>query len=148
MSASNSNPQVIKTVDISGFTPEDAPQGCPPPREPGGYEWGCQIIKARALKWLKENGIERELPTFVSFTQVYGLCWPVNKPAEELEKYALDHSGLREFGATGAMVQASLVHAWMQFKLGDAAYLAEFEADRIFDFDIAQAFEPDTSEAE
>jgi len=67
---------------------------------------------------------------------------PDNEAAKELENFALDHEKVREFGATGAMVQYALLHAMQRNKLGEDAYFAEFadQPERIFDFDESEAF--------
>lgn len=123
----------MKTVTISG--PDE-------PQKRFSYEWGCQVILARGLRWLQRNAVEREVPERRESAILVGVSEPANSSAREMEKYAMDHEGLRACGATRAMVQFSLRHAIERFKRGDEAYFAEFADDpgRIFEFDEADAF--------
>lgn len=124
---------MTRTVDISGMDKS---------RAKFGYEWGCQVIMFRALKFLRGMPKDSGLPDFRQWKNITGLMLPENDKAKQLEDYALDHEKLKEFGATGAMVQFSLTHAMKRFELGDKAYLAEFsdQPERIFDFDEQDAF--------
>jgi len=121
----------MRTVDISGMDES---------RKQYGYEWGCQVLMFRALDWLKRH--EGENARFEGFKNVTGIMLPKNDAAKEMEKFALDHEKIREFGATGAMVQYALLHAMQRHKLGEDGYFAEFrdQPDRIFDFDEREAF--------
>lgn len=122
----------MKTVDISGMDES---------RRQYGYEWGCQVLMFRALDWLKRNGSQH--PEFKSFKNIVGLMVPGNDAAKEMEDFALDHAKLREFGATGAMVQYALSHAMHRYNMGEEAYFAEFKdaPERIFEFDEKEAVE-------
>jgi hypothetical protein len=122
---------VTKTVDISGMDES---------RSQYGYEWGCQVLMFRALDWLRKHPDDNT--RFQSFKNIVGLMTPDNEAAKEMEKFALDHAKIREFGATGAMVQYALLHAMQRNKLGEEAYFAEFadQPDRIFEFDEREAF--------
>lgn len=126
---------MTKTVDISGMDEL---------RSRYGYEWGCQVIMFRALHWLRNQGSNLDTPNFKMFSNITGIMLPSNSSAEDMEKFALDHTKLREFGATGAMVQYSLMHAMKRAELGEDAYFAEFKdlPDRVFEFDEQDAFEP------
>ena len=130
----------MKTVDITGMD-----------REHGryGYEWGCQVLMFRALHWLRARPKDMALPQFIHYKNITGLMPPSNTQAEEMENFALDHDKVREFGATGAMVQYAMMHAMKRFELGEDGYFAEFKDDpqRIFEFDEKDAF-PQPSEAE
>ena len=130
----------MKTVDITGMD-----------REHGryGYEWGCQVLMFRALHWLRARPKDMALPQFIHYKNITGLMPPSNTQAEEMVNFALDHDKVREFGATGAMVQYAMMHAMKRFELGEDGYFAEFKDDpqRIFEFDEKDAF-PQPSEAE
>lgn len=58
-----------------------------------------------------------------------------------MEDYALNHDKLREFGATGAMVQFAISHA-MRRNVDEKSYFASLDAAgrRVFDFDERDAF--------
>lgn len=122
--------KMTKTVDISGMDKSRAQYG---------YEWGCQVLMFRALDWLKRNA--QSNPRFQGFKNVTGLMTPDNPEAKEMERFALDHEKIREFGATGAMVQYALIHAMQRHALGEEKYFAEFADDpgRIFEFDEKEA---------
>lgn len=121
---------MTKTVDISGM---DAS------RRRYGYEWGCQVLMFRALDWLKQN---KENPRFHGFENIIGVMIADNPAAKEMEKFALDHDKIREFGATGAMVQYSLLHAMQRHKMGEEKYFSEFQndPDRVYEFNESDAF--------
>lgn len=108
----------MKTVDISGMDDSHAQYG---------YEWRIQIILFRALRWLKNIKPEMEVPRIIYFKGITGLTQPGNKAAEELERFALDHPKLHEFGATGAMVEFAIKHAMKRAELGDEAYFEHFK---------------------
>lgn len=122
----------MKTVDISGMDPN---------RAQFGYEWGCQVIMARALEWLKNRPKDSSWPDFKQYRNITGIMTPENMAAREMEDYALNHEKIREFGATGAMVQYALLHAMHRFELGEEGYFAEFkdQPERIFEFDEKEA---------
>ncbi|MDE2104528.1 MAG: hypothetical protein KGL39_45250 [Patescibacteria group bacterium] len=126
----------MKTVDISGMDAK---------RERLGYEWGCQVLMFRALQWLRDQPRDFEYPSIGTYENVVGVSVPLNDSAERMTKFALDHQTLREFGPTGAMVEASLEHARQRFMHGDDAYFAMFadEPERVFDFDLREAFPED-----
>jgi hypothetical protein len=126
---------MTRTVDISGMDPS---------RKQYGYEWGCQVLMFRALHWLKKH--EAEDPKFHTFKNVTGLLMPDNDAAKAMEAFALDHEKIREFGATGAMVQYALIHALQRFRLGEEKYFAEFgdDPDRVFEFDESEAVSTST----
>jgi hypothetical protein len=111
-----------------------------PERGKFGYEWGCQVIMFRALEWLRCHAEKN--PKFHGFKNVSGLMIADNPDAKEMENFALDHEKLREFGATGAMVHYSLLHALQRHARGEDGYFAEFakQPDRIFEFDESEAF--------
>jgi hypothetical protein len=122
---------MAKTVDISGMAKS---------RSQYGYEWGVQVIMFRALDWLRKH--PEQNVRFQGFKNVTGLMLPDNEAAKELEKFALDHEKVREFGATGAMVQYAILHAMERNNLGEEAYFAAFadSPERIYDFDESEAF--------
>lgn len=122
---------MAKTVDISGMDES---------RSQYGYEWGCQVLMFRALDWLKRH--EQEHPEFRLYKNITGVMPAENDAAKAMESFALDHEKIREFGATGAMVQYALMHAMQRHKLGEEKYFSEFtdQQDRIFEFDETQAF--------
>lgn len=111
-----------------------------PKRARFGYEWGCQVLMFRALDWLRKNAEQN--PKFHGFKNVAGLMLPDNDAAKEMEDFALDHERVREFGATGAMVQYSLLHAMQRNARGEEGYFREFadSPERIFEFDESDAF--------
>jgi hypothetical protein len=122
----------MRTVDISGMDES---------RSRFGYEWGCQVLMFRALDWLKKRSADAPQPDFKMYRNITGIMTPENEAARQMEDYALDHEKIREFGATGAMVQYSLIHALKRFQLGEEKYFAEFQdqPDRIYEFDEAEA---------
>jgi len=127
----------IKVTDISGMGG----------RENGGYEWGCQVICARALRFLQMEKESGEFPKFHSYQNVAGLLVGDNDAAKRLDDYILKHEKLREFGMTGAMHQFGIMHAMKIFELGREEYekqLREGESGRgdedFFDFEEDDAF--------
>jgi hypothetical protein len=127
----------MKTVDISGMDPA---------RGQYGYEWGCQVLMFRALEWLRKRPVNSPTPKFTGYENYVGVMTPENQAAEAMEKYALDHPKIKEYGATGAMVQYSLIHAMKRFQLGEESYFDHFKdtPKRVFEFDEAEAFEVET----
>lgn len=123
----------MKTVDISGMDPK---------RERYGYEWGCQVLMFRALDYLRKHPDGNA--KFHGFKNITGIMIADNDTAKEMEKYALAHQKIKEYGATGAMVQYALLHALQRFKMGDEKYFAELSerpAEDFYDFDVTDAFE-------
>jgi len=131
----------IQVCDISGMGG----------REFGGYEWGCQVICARALRFLTNMKTESQFPKFAELQKVAGLCIADNERAREMDKYILQHAKLREFGMTGAMHQFALHHAMTIFTLGRDEYLREARAHRppehFFEFDDSDAFPEDLGDS-
>lgn len=123
----------ITVVDISGMGG----------REHGGYEWGCQVICARALRFLEQATESGEFPAFHSYQNITGLLVADNGAAKKLDDYILEHAELREYGMTGAMHQYGIGHAMKIFELGRAEYLRQLreQGDRkFFEFDEDDAF--------
>lgn len=127
----------MKVCDISGMGG----------REFGGYEWGCQVIRARALRFLQQQKTESELPVHKGLKGVTGIFLADNKKAEEMDKYVADHPKLREFGMTGAMHQYGIMHARALFELGPQEYERQLRAgpdgrtdEDFFEFNEADAF--------
>ena len=104
----------IKVCDISGMGG----------RENGGYEWGCQVVRARALRFLQQAKESGEFPEFHSFKNITGILVGDNAAAKKLDEYILQHEKLREFGMTGAMHQFGIMHAMKIFELGWDGYFA------------------------
>ena len=111
-------------------------------RERYGYEWGCQVIVARSLRWMREHAVESEFPKHTEFRDITGIAIPENEAAKKMEDYILQHEKLHEFGVTGAMMQYSIRHAKYRFFHGDDKYFDQFrdKPDKIFDFDESDAF--------
>jgi hypothetical protein len=122
---------VTRTIDISGMDPQ---------RGRYGYEWGTQVLMFRALEWLRSH--KDKDPKFRSYKNITGILEATNPDAKEMENFALDHAKIKEFGATGAMVQYAMLHALQRFARGEDGYFAEFKDDpeRFFEFDEADAF--------
>lgn len=119
-------------------------------REVGGYEWGCQIIRARALRFLQNQKSEQEMPRFKQFKNIIGIAIADNQKAKEMDAFVMNHEKLREFGATGAMHQYGINHAIAMCELGSQQYERELrDAGRtdedFFEFDEAQAFPEEQS---
>ena len=127
----------MKVADISGFGG----------REHGGYEWGCQVIAARATRFLEQQKTESELPNHKMLKNVTGLAIADNDAARKMDEYILDHPDLKKFGVTGAMHQYGIMHGTMRHRLGMEEYerqLREGEDGRkdedFFEFNEADAF--------
>lgn len=132
----------MKVADISGMGG----------REFGGYEWGCQVIRARALRFLQNQKTEQELPSFMQFENVTGLAIANNDKAKEMDAFIGNHPKLREFGMTGAMHQAGINHAQAIYRLGWKEYEIVLRDsgradDDFFEFNEADAF-PEDGQAE
>lgn len=127
----------IKTVIIGTSEPAQ--------RRSGGYEWGCQILLFRALRWLKEHPETK--PSFTRYRNIVGLFVPGNEPAEAALSFVLDHPALKRIGVTGAMVQFSLMQASVRYRLGDEAYFQAAPPQDIFEFDETQAFPEEQTNA-
>lgn len=117
-------------------------------RKFGGYEWGCQVLCLRALRFLNQQKSEQELPKHTEYENIIGVAAPANAKARELDKFMLDHPALKQFGVTGAMHQFSLAHAKKLFEVGREKYLQELRdagrtPDDFFEFDEADAFPED-----
>lgn len=116
-------------------------------RENGGYEWGCQVICARALRFLQQTKESGEFPQFHGYKGVTGLLIGDNEMAKKLDAYILEHEKLHEYGMTGAMHQYGIMHAMKIFELGRDEYmkqLREGEGARtdedFYEFDDDDAF--------
>lgn len=130
----------MKVCDISGMGGRDN----------GGYEWGCQVIRARALRFLNGIPSESELPKHSSFENITGILVSDNAKAKEMDDFVCDHPKLKEFGMTGAMHQFGIMHAKAWHKLGREEYERQLrEAGRtdedFFEFDESQAFPEEQS---
>lgn len=117
-------------------------------REFGGYEWGCQVIRARALRFLQQQKTESELPKHTEFKNITGVAIAANDKAREMDEFVGDHPKLREFGMTGAMHQYGIAHGKAMFELGPDGYEAELRKhgrgdDDFFEFNEADAFPED-----
>lgn len=91
----------MKVADISGMGG----------REFGGYEWGCQVIRARALRFLQSIPAESPFPEHHGFEGITGILVSDNDRAREMDKFIEAHPKLQEFGMTGAMHQYGIMHA-------------------------------------
>lgn len=125
----------IKVCDISGMGG----------REDHGYEWGCQVICARALAFMQQCKTEGQFPTYTEFQNITGIAMPNNAKAQEMDDYILAHPLLREFGMTGAMHQFGVGHARKIFELGRDEYLRQLaehrqDPDCFFEFEWDDAF--------
>lgn len=125
----------IKVCDISGMGG----------REDHGYEWGCQVICARALAFMQKCKTESEFPTYTEFQNITGIAMPDNAKAREMDDFILAHPLLREFGMTGAMHQFGIGHARKIFELGRDEYLKQLSEHRkdpecFFEFEWDDAF--------
>jgi hypothetical protein len=119
-------------------------------RENGGYEWGCQVICARALRFLHQVKESGEFPEFHSYRNITGILSPDNAAAKKMEDFILAHEKLREFGMTGVMHQFGIMHAMKIFELGREGYLKALREgenargdEDFFEFDDADAFPED-----
>jgi hypothetical protein len=124
----------IKVCDISGMGG----------RENGGYEWGCQVICARALAFMQKCKTEGQFPTYTEFKNITGIAIPDNDKAQEMDDFIIAHPKLHEYGMTGAMHQYGIAHARKIFELGREEYLKQLEPHRtpedFFDFEYEDAF--------
>jgi hypothetical protein len=116
-------------------------------RENGGYEWGCQVICARALRFLQQAKESGEFPQFHTYQNITGLLVGDNPAAKKLDEFILQHEKLREYGMTGAMHQFGIIHALKIFELGREGYfkaLTEGEGARgpedFYEFEEDDAF--------
>lgn len=119
-------------------------------REHGGYEWGCQVVCLRALRFLQQQKTEGEMPNHKMFENVTGIAIPSNDSAKQMDEFILAHPKLREFGMTGAIHQYAIMHAQAIFTYGREGYeriLREGEDGRkeedFFEFNEAEAFPED-----
>lgn len=113
-------------------------------REFGGYEWGCQVICARALRFLQQAKESGEFPSFHGYENIIGVLAPDNEAAKKLDAFILQHEKLREYGMTGAMHQFGVQHALKIFQLGRDEYLKQLadvrEPGDFFEFEEDEAF--------
>jgi hypothetical protein len=112
----------------------------------GGYEWGCQIIRARALRFLQNH--PDAVPHYESYKNIIGLAVAANEKAKEMDAFISDHKVLKAYGMTGAMHQFGLQHAFAMHRLGHEAYLETLRKERpaedFYEFDEAEAFPEET----
>lgn len=125
----------MKVADISGMGG----------REFGGYEWGCQVIRARALRFLQNIPSESQLPEHHGFVGVTGILVSDNDRAKEMDEFISAHPKLQEFGMTGAMHQYGIMHAKAIHQLGWEEYERQLRAsgrtdDDFFEFNEEDAF--------
>ena len=116
-------------------------------RQFGGYEWGCQVICARALRFLQKATESAEFPKFHGYKNITGLLVGDNAAAKQLDDFILQHEKLREFGMTGAMHQFGIIHALKIHELGREGYLRELRTgegargpEDFYEFDESEAF--------
>ena len=116
-------------------------------RENGGYEWGCQVICARALRFLKQAKESGEFPRFHGYENIVGVLSSDNEAAKQLDDYILKHEKLREYGMTGAMHQYCIMHALKIHELGREEYTRQLREGKnprtdedFFEFDDDEAF--------
>lgn len=125
----------MKVCDISGMGG----------REFGGYEWGCQVIRARTLRFLQRQATETEMPKHTEYENIVGVAIPANDSARKMDDFVCDHPQLKEFGVTGAMHQYGVAHGKKLYELGREEYERQLrEAGRtdedFFEFEEQQAF--------
>lgn len=124
----------VKVCEISGMGG----------RENGGYEWGCQVICARALRFLQQAKESGEFPRFHGYKNITGILTGDNEAAKKLDEFVLQHEKLREYGMTGAMHQFGVLHAMKIFELGREKYLEELAECRkpedFYEFEEDEAF--------
>jgi len=128
----------MKVCDISGMGG----------REFGGYERGCQVIRARTLRFLQRQATETEMPKHTEYENIVGVAIPANDSARKMDDFVCDHPKLKEFGMTGAMHQFGIAHGKKQFELGWDEYERQLREagrtdDDFFEFDESQAFPED-----
>lgn len=131
----------IQVCDISGMGG----------REGEGYEWGCQVVCARALAFMQQCQKEGQFPTYMEFQNVTGIAIPDNAKAKEMDDFILAHPKLQEFGMTGAMHQYGIAHARKIFELGREGYLQKLRDagrsdDDFFEFEYEDAFPPEPAQ--
>lgn len=125
----------IKVCDISGMGG----------RENGGYEWGCQVICARALRFLNQAKESGEFPSFHTYQNIVGVLAGDNEAAKKLDDYILQHEKLSEYGMTGAMHQFGIMHALKIHELGRDEYFRQLREagrtdDDFYEFEEDDAF--------
>ena len=119
-------------------------------RELGGYEWGCQVIAARALRFLTTTA---QQPRYSACENIIGILIAEDDTAKAMDAFIEAHPKLNEFGMTGAMHQYGVMHGIQRFKLGTEGYLKALrdygrtDAD-FFEFDDAEAFPEDEHHAD
>lgn len=127
----------VKVCDISGMGG----------REKGGYEWGCQVIALRTLRFLQSQPKDSVQPSYKQSQNIVGLKVTSNPKAEEMDKYVCDHPVLHENGTTGAMHQFGTNHGQKIFELGRDEYLRQLAESRppedFYEFEEDDAFPPD-----
>jgi len=113
-------------------------------RENGGYEWGCQVIALRTLRFCQQAKESDEFPRFHGYENIVGVLSADNEAAKKLDDFILQHEKLREFGMTGAMHQYGVLHGLKLFELGREKYLEELRKDRkpedFYEFEEDDAF--------
>lgn len=114
-------------------------------REDEGYEWGCQVVCARALAFMQKCKTEGQFPTYTEFQNITGIAIPDNAKAREMDEFILAHPKLREYGMTGAMHQYGIGHARKIFELGREEYLKQLREygrtdEDFFEFEYEDAF--------
>ncbi len=128
----------IRVADISGMDPK---------RERHGYEWGCQVVCLRALRFMERQKSGSEAPAYKTLHNVIGLAIPDGAAAKAMDEYILKHPALREYGMTGAMHQFGIAHAMKILELGRDGWLAEIAKDsepgRFYEFEEDDAFPPE-----
>lgn len=129
---------MTKVADISGMGG----------REFGGYEWGCQVIRAHALRFLQQLRPETPFPEHHGFQGVTGILVSDNDIAKKMDDFILAHPKLKEFGVTGAMHQYGVIHAKKWHELGWDQYERQLREagrtdDDFFEFNEADAFPED-----
>jgi hypothetical protein len=116
-------------------------------RENGGYEWGCQVVCARALRFLQQAKESGEFPEFHSYKNITGVLSADNDAAKKMDEFILRHEKLREYGVTGAMHQFGVMHAMKIFELGREGYFKALmegddgrKSEDFFEFEEDDAF--------
>lgn len=87
----------------------------------GGYEKACQDMLEAGMKFMIEKGFQPGDVKVLANENIYGLCFPDNRPTEELEK-AVEAADENCSGAMHHAVMSRL--AWIS-KNGWEAYCAE-----------------------
>lgn len=132
----------IKVAEISGFGG----------REYGGYEWGCQVVCARALRFMQRIKEGSEFPRYKGFKDVTGIFIGDNPAAKQMDEFIIAHEKLRECGLTGAMHQFGIMHALQIHLLGREKYFEKLMAgedgrkpEDFYEFEEEDAFPEDGS---